>query len=399
MADSLLMGIATMDITPPIGVTLHGYKPRKSTTLGHSLRAEALACRSGDAGWVLITSDTLEYFRDDVADIRRRISEATGLPSEAIMVSATHTHSGPATVSCSDNLTEIDAEYIAVLKSKLADAATAAWNSAEPGTFETAKTEAPDLGHNRRVQADGGRWVNEWNDAEGKHPGYFDPAVMLVGVRRPNGLLAALVVGYGCHPVTLGPESLAISADYVGYLKDALETGGLCRTALFVNSGSGNINPRVCIRVGEEHPKRMGEALTGVVSSAAGKLASMPKGKVTWHREPWNIVRTREARSNLDRPGHKIGDTIGSEIQMLRAGDLALVSLPGELFSEFQKMLSDASCVSQTMAVSLANDYVSYLPTDETLAQGAYEAQSPPAEGMESMIMDHAGRAFTAIAD
>ena len=99
MADSLLIGVATTDITPAVGVTLVGYKPRTSTSLGHSLRAEALACRSDDDGWVLVTSDTLEYFRDDVADVRWRISAATGLQSEAIMVSATHTHnrrgSGP----------------------------------------------------------------------------------------------------------------------------------------------------------------------------------------------------------------------------------------------------------------------------------------------------------------
>ena len=399
MADSLLIGISAADITPPIGVTLHGYKPRKSTTLGHPLRAEALACRSGDDAWMLVTSDTLEYFRDDVADLRRRISAATGLQAEAVMVSATHTHSGPGTVSCHDKLTGIDAAYITTLKNKLVDVASEAWISAEPGLFETATAEAPDLGHNRRVQQDDGTWANEWNDPDGKHPGYFDPTVMLIGVRRPGGLLAALVVGYGCHPVTLGPDSLAISPDYVGYLKDALESEGLCRTALFVNSGSGNINPRACIRVGREYPKKMGEALARVVSAAAGKLAPLPAGKVAGHREPWNILRTRQARSNLDRPGHKMGDTIPSEIQVLRAGDLSLVSLPGELFSEFQKMLRRASCVPQTMVVSLANDYVSYLPTDVILTQGAYEAQSPPAEGMEGMIMDHAGRAFKAVAD
>ncbi|MBN2582062.1 MAG: hypothetical protein JXL80_03270, partial [Planctomycetes bacterium] len=214
MADKLLIGIASTDITPPVGVTLSGYTPRLSTSVGHTLRAEALACRRGKDAWVMITSDTIGYSRDDVADIRAGITKACGLPREAILVCATHTHSGPATLFGGDNLSDMDRQYMADLKGKLADVAVAAFNAAEPGQLETAWAEAPTLSSNRRVQLPDGTWGNEWNDPDGKHPGYFDPTVMLIGARRPNGRLAALVVAYGCHPVTLGYDSYAISPDY-----------------------------------------------------------------------------------------------------------------------------------------------------------------------------------------
>jgi len=51
----------------------------------------------------------------------------------------------------------------------------------------------------------------------------------------------------------------------------------------------------------------------------------------------------------------------------------------------------------QTVVVSLANDYVGYLPTDEAQAQGAYETRMAPADGIEGMIMEHAKWAFAAV--
>ncbi len=399
MSDALLIGVATEDITPPVGATLAGYTPRTSVALAHPLRAEALACKSGDAAWVLITSDTIGFSREDVADIRQRIHCAAGLEPEAIMISSTHTHSGPITLFGGDAATDVDREYLASLKETLARLAVAALESVEPGSFETAWTDAAELGSNRRIQLEDGSWGNEWQDPEGKHPGYFDGTVMLVGVRRPDGRLAALVVGYGCHPVTLGPPSLEISADYPGYLKDRLEAAGLAPVTAFINTGGGNINPRDAITAGAEHPKAMGEALADIVTAAAGKLQPVAPGPVRLHREPWTIVRTREHWRKKDEPGCRIGDPIPTEMQALRAGDLVFLGIPGELFSEYQTMLRDASPVSQMMPTSLANDCVAYFSTDEALAQGGYEAKSAPCDGLEGKLMDHARKTLGGIAD
>ena len=86
-------------------------------------------------------------------------------------------------------------------------------------------------------------------------------------------------------------------------------------------------------------------------------------------------------------------------MQALRAGDLAFLGIPGELFSEYQKMLRHVSPVSQLMPTSLANDCVAYLVTDEALAQGAYEARSAPCEGLEGLLMACAQKALRGIAD
>jgi len=42
--------------------------------------------------------------------------------------------------------------------------------------------------------------------------------------------------------------------------------------------------------------------------------------------------------------------------------------------------------------VSLANDFVGYLPTDEILDQGAYEADICPCRPIESALTEHTVR-------
>ncbi len=397
---NLKIGIATADITPPVGVTLVGYKPRTSDSLGHTLRAEALVCEGEDGAWALITSDIIGYTGDYVQDVRERASECTGLAADSILLSGTHTHSAPSPLTFSqDEVPEIDADYLEGFKAALAQLVADAYEARRPGAFETAWTSAPTIGSNRRIESEDGQWTNEWQDPEGEHPGFFDPAVLLVGVRRPDGELDGLLVNYGVHPVVLGPSSLAISADYVGYMKDAVEGRDVAGTVLFAQAGGANINPRVCIMVGEEYPREVGQALADVVLDAVGDLAPVPGGPVRSHVEPWTIVRTRDAMKRKSRPGSNTGDEICTEIMVLRAGDLGFVSLPGELFSEFNAMLREASPLAETAVVSLANGYVGYLPTDVAQEQGAYETRMAAAEGLETMIMEHARRAFDAVAD
>jgi hypothetical protein len=396
--EGLRIGVAAVDITPPAGVKLAGYGVRKgvATGVGHRLRAEALVARGHGGAWALVTSDTVGYPRDLVLRVRQRIAAKTRLPAEAIMLSATHTHSGPAGMRTYDSdLQKVDLEYCRELEERLVRLVVRAAQAAKPGSFEVAWTEAPELASNRRVLRQGGAAVNEWEDPEGRHTGYYDPSVMLVAVRRPNGRRDALLVNYGCHPVTLGPRSLRISADYVGYLKDYLEARGAAGLVLFALAGAGNINPRVCIQVGAEHPRRMGERLGEIVHQATAKLHPVAAGPVAAGRQTWSLISKRDWPAGS---GRKKGDVVETELLALRAGDLALVSVPGELFSEYAARLREASPLPETVVVSLANDSVGYLPTDEAMAQGGHEVTHAAADGLEAALLEHAQKALAALA-
>jgi len=395
------IGIATVDITPPGGVKLAGYGPRKgapSTALGHTLRAEALVCKGTGGAWALVTSDTIGYPRELVMRVRERIAAQTDLRPEQILISATHTHSGPAAMrTYSKETTQQEDAYRQELEARLAQVVVDASKALRPGAFEVAWTEAPDLAHNRRVVHDDGTAENDWLDEDGRHTGYFDPAVMLVAVRRPDGTRDALLVNYGCHPVVLGPRSFDISADYPGYLKDLVEAQHPGMAVMFALAGGGNINPRLCIQVGAEHPKRMGETLGKIVLAAMDNLRPVAVGPVASSQQLWSFASERQWPEGSQR---KKGDAIETEIMALRAGDLALVSLPGELFSEYAAMLREASPVPETVVVSLANDASGYLPVDAAMAQGGHEVTHRAAsDGVEGPMMATARKAFAAVAD
>jgi hypothetical protein len=395
---SLQIGVATIDITPPLGVKLAGYASRKegATGVSHRLRAEALACKGEGGAWLMLTSDTIGYPRDLILRVRQAASAKTGLPPEAILVSATHTHSGPASMrTYSEGVTPVDLQYKEDLEKRLAQVLADAWNSAAPGDFEAAWTEAPELGSNRRVLRPNGVWENEWQDFEGRHTGYFDPTVLLVAVRRPDGRRDALLVNYGCHPVVLGPSSLRISADYVGYMKDYLEARGAAGTAMFALAGGGNINPRICIMVGAQHPRRMGERLGQIVLEAAPKLYPVAAGPVRVGRSEWKILSKRDWPKGS---GRETGQEVVTEVQALRAGDLCFLAVPGELFSEYAAWFREASPLPLVAVVSIANDSVGYLPTDEAVPQGGHEVTHAAAEKVQEALLACAKEAMGKIA-
>lgn len=358
------VGVASVDITPPVGAVLVGYRDRVSTSLGHRLRAEALVVGSGRTRWALVTADLLGFAKPVAAELRRAISRRSGIAVGRILITATHTHSGPDALSARPVRGE--ATWRRRLIAGIAGAVAEAARSAVPARLEGASCRAPAWLHNRRVRQADGSVRNEWRDPQRRHTGPVDDLVQLLAVRRADGGLAAVLVNFGCHPVTLGPQSLAISGDYVGYLKDALERRGV-GTALFAIGGHGEINPPECIRRSPRHARRMGNAIARLVLAAlpqARPLAGPPRAAAL----PWRL------RCGRGQPA------IATEVMALGAGPLAIVALPGELCSGLAVAIRRlAGRRAHTLALSLGNDYIGYLPTDRMRREGGHEGRSSPA--------------------
>jgi neutral ceramidase len=62
-------------------------------------------------------------------------------------------------------------------------------------------------------------------------------------------------------------------------------------------------------------------------------------------------------------------------IHAMRLGDLGIVGLPGEVFTEIGLDIKQRSPFAQTMNVGIANDTVGYVATDQALQEGSYEAR------------------------
>lgn len=384
-------GIATIDITPPVGVRLWGYEPRESTFVEHPLRAEALAVSDGDSGWILLTIDVGAVNPHVTKRVRAAVAEATGLPPQAILLAATHTHSGPhVTDAFWAEHNELEGRYFRDLCEKLAKVAIAAWNDRQPGELVVGHTAAPELASNRRIQREDGSWTNRFRDPEGSNPGYFDASVDLLGVRRPDGKLAALLVNYGCHPVAYNSVNLGISGDYVSYLKDALEASGKVETAMFTVSGHANIDPRDGCQPHAHVVKGIGEALAEIVLAALPDLKPVADGPLTVAESAWSFTSTwqLEGRMAIYFPYAERGSPVETTASGLRCGEIAFIGAPGEVVSEYRAMLRERSPFPHTFLLSVVNDFIGYIPTDEIQEQGAYEANISPLRPMQAAFLD-----------
>ena len=169
---------------------------------------------------------------------------------------------------------------------------------------------------------------------------------------------------------------------------------------LFGVAGHGNIDPRVCVQADAAEAEKMGRELAEIVRRALPQLQPIEMGTLCAHREPWSVTRTRTLDQAADEQFMRLiraGDVHDSEVMAVRAGDLAIVGLPGEALSEITAAIREASPFAHTRVLSCANDFVGYIPTDEAQRQGAHETNCAPAEGMEGPVLAKAVAALRAL--
>lgn len=205
-------GIAIADITPPVGIDLAGYAAREqgSSRVHDNLYVKALVLDEGNRNLVILTCDLLGVDSGDVQYIRGRIEEKIGINSQNIMVAASHTHSGPATLH-TNGIGIRDEAWIQLMLEKFVECAANAKKVLEPVSLRFAAGTAH-IEMNRR-----GR-IPEGSINPAKNPvGPVDREVLTVSIHRvKTGSPWIVLFNYGCHPTALGPENRLASADYPG---------------------------------------------------------------------------------------------------------------------------------------------------------------------------------------
>ena len=108
---ALLAGVAREIITPKIGGFLFGYNDHQvSHSVHDDLTVTALVLNSGDTTVVLLSAIVCLVQNTLADEIRKKVSKALDIPAEHVILSATHTHSGPRTDGFS-KWGSVDSEY------------------------------------------------------------------------------------------------------------------------------------------------------------------------------------------------------------------------------------------------------------------------------------------------
>ena len=93
--NTLQAGFARVNITPTMGIGIRGYfKVRIADGVLDELEINALAVGDGRNRAVLLSLDNCGFSTATMNRFRAGIAEKTGLPTDAIFLSCTHTHTG-----------------------------------------------------------------------------------------------------------------------------------------------------------------------------------------------------------------------------------------------------------------------------------------------------------------
>lgn len=412
----LYTGAAIVDITPQKPMFLHGYPhvERISEGINDPLFASALIIDNEELQIGFCSVDVIFISKEITNQVRKRVSESTGIPLRNLMISATHTHSGPVTFSdifYDPVVPEADPEYISFLIDKLVEVYTQAFKNKRESKIAITTANVNDVGGNRREVS-----------------GTMDNEVSILVLKDlQTNEISTLSVIYSMHPTVLHQDSKLISADFPGYTREYIKNKlGNTLKVLYHTGPSGNQSPRHFVNSKTfDEAKRLGYLLgEGIIKSVEllsdddfyswvslnthSECIMLPKrefmsvedaevkrikAKEKYERLKENNasiaeIRTAEVDWFGSEENKQLSEMAGNgkldkiyqsvlpaEISMISIDKNNFIFLPGEIFVEYSLTIKEKN--PNTYVVSLSNGVLAgYLVTEEAEKEGGYEASN-----------------------
>ncbi|MEJ7639171.1 MAG: hypothetical protein WKF75_14665 [Singulisphaera sp.] len=409
-----LAGAAVVDVSPrTLPVIINGgFLEAKADTIHDPLSARGLVLDDGVTRLAIVVVDSCGLPRELVDVAKERARETTGIPTDRMLISATHTHTAPAAIPALGS--RADPEYIKHLPGWIAEVIEKAAKNLTPARVGWASVDDFEHTHCRR-------WIYRpdkmLTDPFGlrtvranMHPGYqnpdtvgpagpVDPELSVLSVRGLDDRPIALLANYSMH--YFGAK--AVSADYYGKFVRRMESrigaieGGPPFVAIMSQGTSG-----------DQHWMDYGRPKTDLTmdryADAVARVAHLAYKTVT-HRE-WVPLAMAEARLTLRRRipdedrlawARRVAAEIGDrrpkslpevyaleqialheqperelKIQAIRIGDLGIAAIPDEVYALTGLKIKAQSPLPSTFNIGLANGFEGYIPPPAQHKLGGY---------------------------
>ena len=415
-------GAAQVDIGPesfPVRVNAM-FTERSADRVEDTLYAKSIALDDGRQRILFCVVDTCMIARDLIDEAKQMTSEATGVPTDHMLVSASHTHSAPSAMGCLGS--RMDPGYAAMLPAKISSAMVHAFERLEPARIGWAQMDDWDHTFNRR-------WVRRpdrvFADPFGvpnvrahMHPGHespdavgpsgpVDPELSALALQSLDGRPLALLANYSMHyygSPLLSSDYFGRFAGYVGEFLEADEdfvaimSQGTSGDLMWMDYGS----PRKDIGY-DAYAREIADEVTGLVKNLDWK-ATAPLGmaqdtlKLSYRtpspeRLDWSKQKAAEFEGRLPQSLPEIyalesiylHEKQETELilQALRIGDLGVTAIPNEVYALTGLKLKKQSPFASTFNIELANGAEGYIPPTEQHALGGYTTWAARTAGLE----------------
>jgi hypothetical protein len=413
-AQDIRIGRAAVKITPGAGVPMAGYYSTRLAKSTHDdLHAKAIVIQDGNTKAALVACDLVSVPPSVVEEARRLAEAKAGVPQANIMISATHSHTGPlmavggARDGAYGGKLPAAQEYMKRLPSLIAESVVLAAGKLEPARVSFAKGREDSINFNRRFfMKDGSVGWNpgKLNPNIVKPAGPIDPDVAVIYFESAAGEPLATYLNFALHLDTVGGQE--ISSDYPATTATILgKVKGPGMLTLFTNGACGNIN-HIDVKTGRpqkghEEAARIGTVLAGEAIKTYSRLQPMNPAALkvrsrTLQLQPaalqdGDVARAEafmkdiEAGKNVKfldtvfafkalETAERKGKPLDAEVQVITLGrEIAWVALPGEIFTELGMAIKRASPFPMTIIAELAHGPVTYIPNEAAAPQGNYE--------------------------
>lgn len=387
------VGVARRNITPDQPVWMAGYAARTEPSDGklHEIYVKALALATpvGDR-CVILTSDLIGIPRDVSLAVVDQVQAKFDLPPDALLLNASHTHTGPELRPILSRMYDIPPPYrqrVAQIRAQVIDHMVACIGAAlddlQPATLHFSESSAS-FARNRRFPTENGFINRRYDD------GPVDHTVPVLAVKNAQGQLRAILFGYACHNTVLSVRQ--ISGDYAGFAQHALEENHPNALAMFVAGAGGDQNPypRREIELARTHGRSLADAVEKTLESDARTITpQLSAARATAdldfapppsreELESWmssdQRYRRHKAQFLLDRY-EQIPESYPCPVQALRLGErLVLIAIGGEVVIDYALRLRREFDAHDVWIAGYSNDVFGYLPSRRVLLEGGYEA-------------------------
>ena len=427
----LRAGAAVVDATPiqfPVFVN-GGMTSRSLDVVKTKINVRAIVLDDGKTRLGIAVVDSCMMARPFLDEVKQLASQRTQLRPERILISATHTHSAPASMSCLG--TDADPTYVPYLREKIAEALAAAEANLESAQVGWAVANAAEYTALRRwirrpdrLAADpfGNLTVHanmhagaNWDDVTGES-GPEDPDLSLISFRAKDGRPIAVLANFSMHYFS-GEQGL--SADYFGLFSDGLkarlahndDTLHPPFVGIMSHGCSGDIWRRDYRVPADQRNEQLtieayADGLLDIATKAYESIdyrdadLAMAETRMELKYRVADTQRLEWAQRIVDGIGDRLPKTSeevyakeqlilherqSTEIvlQALRIGDIAIATTPNETYALTGLKLKLQSPLPQTMVIELANGGDGYIPPPEQHLLGGYNTWAARSAGLE----------------
>lgn len=396
MVLSMKIGVCKKCISTalPIHLTGFGNPDRTFTGIRDDIFASALVVENNGQKAAIVTADVLGFDRSRVAELRREITARTGIPGNAVLFNASHTHSAPQVLAeCSPGIGAYNAEYGEFFYRSVYDAVCDAYDDLEEGDLLCGEDECYGIGVNRRRITTGAYEFAPYEDGVRN-----DEVTVLQAVC--GGKTKAVLFQYTCHPSTTGFNE--ISADYPGVARRLVEKRFPDAAAIYLQGCCGNIRVRTVDDTGlqfrggtYEDTAHFGELLSASVERALGgamrKIEGAIEGKVVHFHVPLQPKRPfHEYQKLLADPSaayherfafvryiteyDELPNELPYSVQRIDLGDsLSFFALEGEVCVEYDYHMKRLLPDRHVVTAGYSNGMPGYICTADMYPYGGYE--------------------------